>query len=238
MGTTGTASDGEEATGISPYCLSADIAKFLWINDGADFSASTKPTKVAVDVAIDRAESIINEATKHAWHKVSITNEYHDYLIPSYAHRRPFGWVRGRQPDRGVYLTHRAIRTFVSGTDKIEIYDGDEWKDLILTANGFEEGRDKDYWISCEEGIIFFINETPAIGKKTVRVTYSFGEATVSEDIKEAAIKLTAINLLYSDDRSAMVIDGMDNIGLDLKVRAWKEDVDKILKERKDLIFA
>ena len=238
MGTQGGASDGAEAEGISPYCLSADIAKFLWANDGADFSESTKPTKVAVDAAIDRAESIINEATKHAWHKVSITNEYHNYLIPSYAHRQPFGWVRGRQPDRGVYLTHRAVRSFVSGINKIEIWDGDEWKDLILIANGFEEGRDKDYWISYEDGVIFFIDETPAIGKKTVRVTYDYGEATVPEDIKEAAIKLTAINLIYSDDRSAFVVDGMDNLSLDPKIRAWKEDVDKTLKERKDLIFA
>ena len=238
MGTQGGASDGEEAAGISPYCLSADIAKFLWVNDGADFSGSTKPTKATVDEAIDRAEKIINEATKHAWHKVSVTNEYHDYLIPSYAHRRPFGWVRGRQPDRGVYLNHESIRAFISGTDKIEIWTGSAWVDLALDANNYTEGRGDDFWIDYEGGVIYFIDETPAIGKKTVRVTYSFGEATVPEDIKEAAIKLTAINLIYSDDRSVMVIDGMDNIGLDPKVRAWKEDVDKILKERKKLIFA
>lgn len=238
MGTTGSASDGAEAAGISPYCLSADIAKFLWVDDGADFSGSTKPTKATVDEVIDRVESIINEATKHAWHKVSITNEYHDYLIPSYAHRRPFGWVRGRQPDRGIYLSHRAIRSFVSGTNKIEIWDGDEWIDLALTANGYTEGRDDDYWIDYEGGIIYFIDEAPTIGKKTVRVTYAYGESSVPEDIKEWCIKQTAINLLYSDDRSVMVIGGMDNIELDPKVRAWKEDIKEIKKERIEGIFA
>ena len=238
MSTQGGASDGAEAAGISPYCLSADIAKFLWANDGADFSDSTKPTKVAVDAAIDRTESIINEATKHAWHKVSVTNEYHDYLIPSYAHRRPFGWVRGRQPDRGVYLSHRAIRSFVSGTNKIEIWDGDEWKDLILTANGFEEGRDKDYWLDYEGGVIYFINETPAIGKKNVRVTYDYGESTVDGDIKEICILLTAITLLSSEDRSVFVVEGMDNLGLSSKVTSWKEQADKLLERRKEGIFA
>lgn len=220
------------------YCTSAEVAKFLWVNDGADFSTSTKPTKAAVEEAINRAESIIENATKHAWCKVSITNEYHNYLIPSYAHRRPFGWVRGRQPDRGIYLAHRAIRAFVSGTNKIEIWTGSAWVDITLDANGYTEGRDDDYWISYEDGIIFFLDETPAIGKKTVRVTYDYGESSVPEDIKEWAIKQTAINLLYSDDRSTLIIDGMDNIGLDPKVRAWKEDIKEIKKERVEGIFA
>ena len=220
------------------YCTSAEVAKFMWANDGADFSASTKPTKTAVEEAINRAESIIENATKHAWRNVSITNEYHNYLIPSYAHRRPFGWVRGRQPDRGVYLAHRAIRSFVSGTNKIEIWTGSAWVDIALDANGYTEGRDDDYWIDYEGGVIYFIDEAPAIGKKTVRVTYDYGESSVPEDIKEWAIKQTAINLLYSDDRSVMAIDGMDNIGLDSKVRAWKEDIKEIKKERREDVFA
>ena len=223
---------------VVTYCTSAEIAKFLWTNDGADYSASTKPTKVAVEEAINRAEDIIDNATKHAYRAVSITNEYHDYLIPSYAHRRPFGWVRGRQPDRGVYLAHRAIRAFVSGTNKIEIWDGDEWIDLALTANGFEEGRDKDYWIDYPAGVIYFIDETPAIGKKTVRVTYDYGEATVDGDIKEICILLTAITLLSSEDRSVFVVEGMDNLGLSSKVTSWKEQADELLERRKEGIFA
>lgn len=222
---------------VVTYCTSAEVAKFLWVNDGADYSASTKPTQAAVKEAINRVESIIDKATKHAWRKISITNEYHNYLIPSFAHRRPFGWVRGRQPDRGIYLNHRAIRTFVSGTNKIEIWTGSAWVDLALTANGYTEGRDDDYWIDYEGGIIYFVDETPAIGKKMVRVTYDYGESSVPEDIKEWCIKQTAINLLYSDDRSAFVVDGMDNIGLDPKIRAWKEDIKEIKKERVEDIF-
>lgn len=222
---------------VVTYCTSAEAAKFLWVNDGADYSVSTKPTQAAVEEAINRVESIIDKATKHAWRKISITNEYHNYLIPSFAHRRPFGWVRGRQPDRGIYLNHRAIRTFVSGTNKIEIWTGSAWVDLALTANGYTEGRDDDYWIDYEGGVIYFVDETPAIGKKMVRVTYDYGESSVPEDIKEWCIKQTAINLLYSDDRSAFVIDGMDNIGLDPKIRAWKEDIKEIKKERVEDIF-
>lgn len=223
---------------VVTYCTSAEIAEFLWANDGADFSVSTKPTQVAVEAAINRVETIIDNATKHAYRKVLITNEYHNYLIPSFAHRRPFGWVRGRQPDRGVYLSHRAIRSFVSGTNKIEIWTGSAWVDLALTANGYTEGRDDDYWISYEDGIIFFVDATPAIGKKTARVTYDYGESSVPEDIKEWCIKQTAINLLYSDDRSAFVVDGMDNLSIDPKIRAWKEDIKEIKKERVENIFA
>ena len=220
------------------YCTSAEIAKFLWANDGADYSASTKPTKVAVEEAINRAEGIIDNATKHAYRAVSITNEYHDYLIPSYAHRRPFGWVRGRQPDRGVYLAHRAIRTFVSGTNKIEIWDGSSWVDLALDTNGYTEGRDDDYWIDYSAGVIYFVDETPAIGKKTCRITYDYGETSVDGDIKEICILLTAITLLSSEDRSVFVVEGMDNLGLSSKITSWKEQADKLLERRKEGIFA
>lgn len=237
MGTTGGASDGVSATGATDYCTSAEIALFLWANSGADFSDSTTPTKVAVEAAIIRVEDIIDTATKHAWRKASITNEYHDYVVSS-IHRRPFGWARGRQPNRGVYLTHRAIRAFVSGTNKIEIWDGDEWIDLILDANGYTEGRDEDYWIDYENGVIYFSNEAPIIGQKTVRVTYDYGETSVPKDIKEWCIKQTAIDLLYSDDRSVFVIEGTDNVGLDPKIRAWKEDIKEISTERRETLFA
>ena len=238
MGTTGSASDGAGVTGATSYCTSLEIAEFLQVNDGADFSTSTKPKKTTVEAAINRVEDIIDGIIQHSWRAISITNEYHDYLIPSFAHRRPFGWVRGRQPDRGIYLKHRAIRSFVSGTNKIEIWTGSTWVDLALDANGYIEGRSDDFWIDYEGGVIYFIDETPAIGKKTCRITYDYGETSVDGDIKEICILLTAITLLSSEDRSVFVVEGMDNLGLDSKATSWKEQADKLLERRKEGIFA
>jgi hypothetical protein len=217
------------------YCTSADIAAFMHLNDGDDFTEETVPRKSHVEAAINRVEDIIDEATKHAWRTVSVTNEYHDYLADWH---NPRAYVRGRYPTHGVFLKHRAIKSFVSETHKIEIWNTDEWIDLVLTANGYMEGRDDDYWIDYESGVIYFVDEQPDVGKKTVRVTYDYGESTVPKDIKEWAIKLTAIDLLYSDDRSVFIMDGVDKLGLDPKVRAWKEDIEKIKDKREELIIA
>jgi len=219
------------------YCTSADVSKFLYGDKKGDFSESTKPLKTTVEAIINRAEDEIDDATKHAWRSVLVTNEYHDYFGLRYA-RGSRAYSRGGAPCCCVHLNHRIIRAFTSGTHKIEIWDDDEWVDLVLTANGYTEGRDDDYWIDYEGGVIYFVNETPVIGPKMVRVTYAYGETTVPGDIKEWAIKQTAINLLYSDDWTAATNEPWDRIELAEKVRHWKEDIEKIRLRHKELLSA
>jgi len=236
MGMTGGASDGSEATAATAYCTSLEVARFLHANDGADFSTETKPTKVTVEAIISRMDVLIDERTRHAWRAVTVTNEYHDFHRDFY--RSGIAYPTGRAPCRCVHLNHRSVHTFTSGTHKIEIRKDGEFVDLILEANGYEEGIGKDYWINYEEGIIYFEDEEPDSGRDTVRMTYEFGEMTVPGDIKEACIKLTAIDLTYSEDWTVMAMDNTDRIDLRGKVDAWKKDIDALLASREELIIA
>jgi len=236
MGTTGGASDGSEATGATTYCTSLEVARFLHANDGADFSTSTKPTKTTVEDIINRMEDLIDERTRHAWRAVTVTNEYHDYHRDFY--RSGIAYPTGRMPCRCVHLNHRGAHAFTSGTHKIEIRDDGEFVDLVLEANGYEEGFDKDYWIDYENGVIYFKGEEPDSGRDTVRVTYEYGETAVPGDIKEACIKLVAIDLMYSEDWTVMTMDNIDKIDLRGKVDAWKKDIDEMLARREELLIA
>jgi len=218
---------------VVTYCTSAEVSQFLFGDKKGDFSESTKPQKTTVEALINRVEDMIDRETRHAWRSVTVTNEYHDY-----AGIRKRGYPRGREPCRCVFLCHRAVRAFVSGTHKIEIWASGEWIDLVLTANGYTEGRDADYWIDYECGVIYFVDVAPAIGKSTVRVTYAYGESSVPGDIKEWAIKQAAIDLIYSDDWTVLTIDTTERVNLEDKVRHWKEDVDKIRERREELIIA
>jgi len=232
MGTTGGASDGVSATGATTYCTSLEVAQFMWANGGADFSTSTKPTKAVVDAFINRMEDMIDDLTRHAWRKVSVANEYHDYYGIT---KRIIGYPRGRLPCRCVYLNHRMIRAFVSGTNKIEIWNSDEWKDLVLEANGYTEGREDDYWINYEEGVIYFHDEEPMLGKDTVRVTYDYGDTIIPGGIK-SLIKQVAVDLTYSDDWTVMTIDNMDRVDLRGKIEQYKEDIKQIRENYEELI--
>ena len=216
------------------YCTSAEVSKFLFGDKKSDFDDSSKPLKTTVESLINRVEDLIDAATRHAWRTVTVTNEYHNY---NDVRRHPRGYPIGKEPCRCVHLNHRTVHTFTSETHKIEIWQDNEWVDLALEANGYTEGRDDDYWIDYENGVIYFVDEEPDIGQKAVRVTYAYGETSVPGDIKEWALKLAAIDLIYSDDWTVMTIDNLDRVNLEGKVRHWKEDIEKIQKDREELII-
>jgi len=214
------------------YCTSLDVAKLIWRNgDGSDFSASTNPTQSFVEDLINAAEDSIDgpEGANRSWRNTLVTDEVHDYVVNRNLRRRHWWAYRGQ-----VFLNHRAIRTFESGTHKIEIWDGSAWVDLI--AGAYTEGRSDDYWIDYNQGIIYFINTYPHEIEQGVKVTYAYGESTIPKDIKLACMKLVAIELANMDDRSILLPEGTSNISLESKVKAWSEAVDKTLGEYAEII--
>ena len=114
------------------YTTAAKVASLLrLINMSSQvrqtLDATTDPTSTEVENFINEAEDFIDKETNHAWRPVTVTNEYHD-VDAAFS-----GLYRSELP---VKLNHRSIRTMTSGTDKIEIWSGTNWIDLVLTANG------------------------------------------------------------------------------------------------------
>ena len=206
------------------YCTTADVAEFIWrAGTGDDFTETTTPRKSAVEKLINRAEGTIDSKTHHAWRTTSVSNEYYDV-------RETFWHQRLLLREIPLYLKHRYIHTFTSGTHKIEIWDGSSWNDLV--SGNYTEGRDADYWIDYNEGIIFFCDTKPYYRKNGVRVTYDYGESSVPDDIKQACIMMVAISLAYQDDRSLLFPEGTSNIPLSDKVEKWQAEVNQILEKR------
>ena len=213
------------------YCASKDVAQLTWRNgDGSDFSASTNPTKAFVDDLINAGEDEIDATTRHSWRSTLVSDEYRNYLIDWSMARRSW-WYRGR-----AYLRHRNIRGFVSGTHKIEIFDGAAWIDLI--SGSYTEGRASDYWIDYEQGIIYFVNTYPYEIDQGVRVTYAYGAATAPGDIKMCCAKMAAIDLVMQDDRSIMVVEGSDNVRQPSKIEIWQASVERTLDKYMEIIAA
>lgn len=221
---------------VVTYCTSAEIAKFIQrVRDGSDFTDETKPSQAAVEAQINRSEDLIDSLTNHTWRSVQIDDEYHDYLLDRSSNK---GRRWHRTIENSISLHHRKIRSFTSGTDKIEIWDGGDWVDLALDANGYTEGRDEDYWINYDQGVIYFVSEIPAIGRDTIRVTYHYGDTVVPGDICEWCIQQTVLKLLLMDSMTSMIREGTDAISLSEKVRILKEDIAVIQNRYEELRFA
>lgn len=217
---------------VVTYCTSLGVAQFIWRDGtGTDFSTSTNPTKTHVEQLINDAEDRIDSVTSHSWRLQSVSEEIHDYVVKPNA---PFLWrVQG-----AVYLNHRKlVNPLVSGTDKIEIWDGSKWADIILAANGYTEGRGDDYWIDYEKGIIYFINTYPLTTDRSVRATYRYGDVSVSNSIRNACIKMVAIDLLAQDDRTVLLPEGTDNLRLPSKIEEWRKDIAVTLEHNSELLF-
>lgn len=214
------------------YTTPKQVASILRLMDMTtqarlELTNSTDPTLNEVERSIMTAMDFVDRDTNHAWRASKVTDEYYDVLV-KYTHmfRR----------DVPLHLKHRKLRPFVSGTDKIEFWTGTEWKDLILTANGYTEGRDNDYWIDYDKGVIHFVAQRPLFSAQGVRVTYRYGDKSVPADIENATSKRAAIDIMETNDYVVNLPEGVNQYGVSSKVESWKKDVSQILGNYREII--
>jgi hypothetical protein len=205
------------------YITTCDVGDFLRIT----ISPTTSPTTAQVEKLIKRAEDRIDRRTGHAWRTKTTTEIFSLPLLYT------FGW------GTFISLKHRNIK-YKSGADtcfdssagdKLEIWNGSNgtWTDYTLTPGAYDiEYIKGEVYL---RGFIFSI-----LRQNRVRVTYRYGDATIPNDIKDAVVKLTAIDLI----RSSIKMDDLEFGGSINKEQAmiqWEEDVDKIIRDREEVFI-
>ena len=208
------------------YCTSDQVAAFMGV---PVFDGTTTPKKEQVEEWINESEDDIDNQTMHSWREVTITEEVHHLESPAYRH------YEGTE----IFLEHRNIKELSTGSgDKLEVWNGSEYEDYLVTRT---EGRNNDYWFDKTMGVVF-LKTYPAqfYSRKNfnVRVTYRYGDTVVVKDIRKAAIRLTAVTVIQSDDRSVLFPEGSSNISPSQKVEKWEEQAEKIMDKRRELKLA
>lgn len=216
---------------MTDYATSQQVFAFLQLgnNDNfegkTDFDTGTVPTKLQVEEFIGENEDYIDFETMHSWRVASATNEIHHLEAPHYQYR----------DGSEIYLLHRNIKELDSNEgDKLEIWNGSEYEDYLTTRN---EGRNKDFWFDTTLGVIF-IKTYPRYIPRTlgVRITYRYGEASVKKDISKACIRLTAADVLESDDRSILLPEGTDNSNTNgAKMSRWRKWAERIISNHREI---
>ena len=209
------------------YCTSAQVFAFLQLATtgglgGTDFTTNTTPKKATVEEWIVEAEDEINQQTMNSWKTISVVDEIHTI-------KNPTRYYEGSQ----IFLEHRNITTFATPTDKLEVWNGSTDEDYLITRT---EGRNSDYWVDEKLGVLW-LRTYPRILSRTfdVKITYRFGEAAVPGDIRKACIRLAAIALIQSDDKSIVIPEGSQNIPLFEKTEIWQAQADKIIKSNTEI---
>ena len=199
------------------YCSVADVSDFLRI----PISATTSPTKTQVEKIINRKEEYLDRRIGHTFGRSkTVTKEKHDLAL-----LYTYGW------GVPIYLQHRNCREFdASAGDKIEIWEGasSTYRDILTDTEFYE--FDETYGRLYLRGYLFSI-----MRKNRVRVTYRYGDDTVPDDVKDACIKLTCIELLNSSLRMDTLPMGGNAISPQQSMNTWKADVEEIIGERAEV---
>lgn len=200
------------------YCTASDIQRGL----GKDiaFSTTSNPTLDEVEDYIEEAQGEINKFTRRSWKQETVTNEFYD-IPPNTEYVYALGVP--------IYMKRRFIKDFdTDAGDKIEVWNGSDYDDWVATKT---EGRENDYWLDNIQGILYLRVYYRWIRMKAVRLTYRYGETTVPPDIRKAAMLLTVIRILSTDDRSVMLNETGDPTRQNYteRINKMQAEVDRII---------
>jgi len=201
------------------YCTIEDVSDFLRI----PITATTSPNKAQVEKIINRKEEYLDRRIGHTFGRnKQIVRENHDLAL-----LYTFGW------GTPIFLQHRNIRDLDAALgDKIEIWKGSSssYEDILTNTEFYN--FESTYGRLFLRGYLFSI-----MRKNRVRVTYRYGDTTVPDDIEDACVKLTAIELLNTSFRMDVLPMGGSGVDMKQSMNQWKEDVEEIIEERREVFF-
>ena len=76
----------------------------------------------------------------------------------------------------------------------------------------------------------------PYTAKRSVKITYRYGNTVVPNTIRNACVKLVVIDLLSQDDRTVLLPEGTDNLKLSEKIEGWRKDIDSVVEHNAELL--
>tara|TARA_B100000029_G_scaffold106459_1_gene97195 strand:- start:2846 stop:3469 length:624 start_codon:yes stop_codon:yes gene_type:complete len=201
------------------YCTVEDVADFLRI----PITATTTPNKTQVEKIINRKEEELDRRIGHTFgREKTITKEIHDLPL-----LYTFGW------GTPLWLQHRNCKPLNSSSgDKIEIWQGasSAYDDILNDTEWYE--FDEVYGRLYLRGFLFSI-----MRKNRVRVTYRYGDTTVPDDVEDACVKLTAIELLTTSLRMDQIPIGSNQLNIDQSIKHWKDSVEECVLNRREVFF-
>jgi hypothetical protein len=205
------------------YCSPSEVYEFLnlrWTTGG--FSSATTPSLASVENIIHRRQAYIDRMTRKSW-RPNIAYEYHSFNLA------------------GVSLKKKPVIDVL----KVEIWNGTSWE--VRTP-----GRNEEVFFVPSTNKINFsrLFLLPArftglnrgyygagIGEfsNAVRVKYLFGRNRLTDEaegdtIKDAAIKLSVIDLLTHHDFTKILTTGGNSMDIQTKIMTWQEETTSTLQ--------
>lgn len=215
---------------VTTYATSCEVGALI----RTTFSCSTTPSTEQVETIINRQEDRLDQRTGHTYGRIkTVLREYHCLpLLYTY------GW------GTPIHLKHRDIRVkldvccnptlqfCVAAGDKLELWNGagasNSFSDITATINDYQMNGDRGEL--TVRGTLFTI-----LRDNRLRITYRYGSSTVPNDIRDAVIKMTAIDLINGSFRMDVIPMGADGAKILDTSQRWRDDIDRIVRNREEV---
>ena len=96
-------------------------------------------------------------------------------------------------------------------------------------SDSTNEQRQNDWWSMEDNGAIMFNNQYPFFENHSLKLSYIYGERYLDKAIEDACTKLVALDIMMTDDYTAMFPEGTQNVDLPSKIQKLEEEVKRIL---------
>jgi hypothetical protein len=174
---------------------------------GMDLSEWDDSTEL--QAIIDMFADKVDEIAGTAWREATATDERHSIKRSTQA---SVWWER----TFSIHLNHENIRDIT----KLEIWEGDAYVDWVATKT---LGRDGDYWIDKENGIIYLYTFYWIKWGNDAKVTYTHGATTVDPRAKELNLVLSAIHILENFAHLVAIPEGPGQNPLERRLGRMKD---------------
>jgi len=217
------------------YISTSDVEAYL----GESLSSSTTPTSTQVDTFITRAEAEVDELTGTSWTTKTRTADYYDYDEYSVFVKEPQLEQVGRvdklsYPVRNYFkLNYYPIISVTS----LEVNQGS-----VGSANWVTLTEGTHFIVYKDEGVIAFISSDglPVENYQSIRITHTYGHATVSETVKRLACLLTVREVMRAKQTEATFVSAdsisIETISISKSTRENVELINSIQKEIDELL--
>lgn len=214
---------GGASHGTALYCTVSDISKFM-TGEKFTFGANTPHTVELVESFIKAASDEIDAITHRSWRPRISRNEMRE-VARGYS---PF-W--GNTSSFKVKYSNYQIQAI----HKLELWNGSGYVDITDA-----EGRNKKWYYNPAVGIIYIrTGLTPLFYRNGVRITYTYGETELPNNIKMAAILLSAWYVLQSEDYTLLFPEGSEHMRISEKQEIWKQRaMDLLGSERRGMVWS
>lgn len=201
-----------------------------------NFNMTEKPTISRIAELISRSEDMIDFRTGHSWRTrysgtESGQNTTANYEYYNVEHQHKY------QTGIPIFLKHRMVRSLASASgDAFYVFQGSgaqaaDWEDWLGTKT---EGRDQDYWLDYDKGVLFLRWHFTKPVPMKVAIKYRYGGSTVNKLVEDICIKMVLTDISEGEDRSAMIPEGLQNIPMRDKITTWREQIKSGLESLKE----